>query len=114
MLSEASRSCDAPCFLEERPCVLLVDDDIDVAHTVSNILRQERYEVVVARGVKETLSALDKRVYDVVLLELALASADGLSLLTQIRHRAATTFCIVLTGYASLESAVAALRRGAY
>ncbi len=114
MLSEASRSCDAPGSLEERPCVLLVDDDIDVAHTVSNILRQERYEVAVARGARETLSALDKRVYDVVLLELALATADGLSLLTEIRHRAPTTFCIVLTGYASLESAVAALRRGAY
>lgn len=113
MLSEARRSCDAPSPLAERPCVLLVDDDPDVAHTVSSILRQERYEVVVARGTDDALSSLKGRSYDVVLLELALAEADGLSLLAEIRQRTPTTCCIVLTGYASLESAVAALRRGA-
>jgi signal transduction histidine kinase len=99
--------------LEERPHVLLVDDDPDVAHTLSSVLRQERYKVVVAADTSEALSALHERTYDVVLLELALAETDGLSLLAEIRHRSPTTCCIVLTGYASLESAVAALRRGA-
>jgi signal transduction histidine kinase len=114
MLSEASRSCDAPSSLDERPRVLLIDDDADAARTVSSILRQERYEVVVAASAGEALTAVDKRSYDVVLLELNLAETDGLALLAEIRHHAPTTCCIVLTGYATLESAVAALRRGAY
>ncbi len=114
MLSEASRSCGATSSLDERPRVLLIDDDADAARTVSSILRQERYEVVVAASAGEALTALDKRSYDVVLLELNLAETDGLALLAKIRHHAPTTCCIVLTGYATLESAVAALRRGAY
>ncbi len=114
MLKQATRSHDTPRSTEERPCVLLVDDDADAARTVSSILRQERYEVVVARSAEEALACLDKRSFDVVLLELTLAEADGLALLSQVRQRAPTSCCIVLTGYASLESAVAALRRGAY
>jgi signal transduction histidine kinase len=114
MLRPATRFCDAPRSTEERPCVLLVDDDADAARTVSSILRQERYEVAVARGADEALSCLEKRSYDVVLLELTLSEADGLALLAEVRRRAPTSCCIVLTGYASLESAVAALRRGAF
>ncbi len=114
MLSEASRFSDASSPVEERPCVLLVDDDADVAHTISSILRQEKYEVALARSADETLRAVTERTYDVALIELALDEADGLSLLAEIRRRAPTTYCIALTGYASLESAVAALRRGAY
>jgi signal transduction histidine kinase len=114
MLSDASRSGDELCPEEGRPCVLLVDNDADVAHTISNILRQEHYDVVVACGAEEALAAVTDRAFDVVLIELTLAESDGLSLLAEIRQNAPTTCCIVLTGYASLESAVAALRRGAY
>ncbi|MGH7173558.1 MAG: response regulator, partial [Gemmataceae bacterium] len=85
MLSEAKPPCDAPCPLEGQPCVLVVDDDADVAHTISSILFQERYEVVVARGADEALAAVTDRAFDVVLIELALAEADGLSVLAEVR-----------------------------
>ncbi len=114
MLGEASWAGEAPSPAEERPCVLLVDDDADVARTVSQILRQEHYEIVVTPSASEAVRTVAERTYDVVLIELALAKADGLSLLAQLRRTAPTTCFIVLTGYASLESAVAALRRGAY
>lgn len=113
MLSQAKRPCNAPRSAERRPGVLLVDDDADVAHTISSILRQEQYDVVVARGTT-ALAAVSERAFDVMLIELALNDADGLSLLAEVRNRAPTTCCIVLTGDASVESAVAALRRGAY
>ncbi len=114
MRSEASWPGDASSPLRERPCVLLVDDDPDVANSVSNILRQEQYEVRIASSAEEALAAVVERPFDVLLIELALTEADGLSLLAEARWRAPTTCCIVLTGYASMESAVAALRRGAY
>ncbi|MHB1425290.1 MAG: hybrid sensor histidine kinase/response regulator [Gemmataceae bacterium] len=114
MLREATRSCAVSSSSDERPSVLLVDDEDDVAHTVSNILLRENYEVVVARSAAAALSALSKRAYDVVMLELSFAGSDGLRLLAEIRRQSPTTCCIVLTGFASVESAVAALRRGAY
>jgi signal transduction histidine kinase len=114
MRGEASWPSDSPSPLEERPRVLLVDDDPDVAQTVSNILCQEQYEVVVAVSAEQALDAVVERPHDVLLIELALTEADGLSLLAEVRRKAPTTCCIVLTGYASVESAVAALRRGAY
>jgi signal transduction histidine kinase len=113
MLGDATRSNDLPSSTNEPSYVLLVDDDDDVAHTVSSILVQEGYEVGRACNADEALRAVTERVYEVALVELALAEADGLGLLGQIRKHSPTTRCIVLTGYASLESAVAALRRGA-
>ena len=114
MLSKTKRPSDDECPPEGRPCVLLVDDDADVAHTISSILCQERYEVAVVGSAAEALSAVADRAFDVVLIELALAEADGLSVLAEVRQLSPTTCCIVLTSYVSLESAIAALRRGAY
>jgi signal transduction histidine kinase len=95
--------------------VLLVDDDPDGANTVCTILRQqEQYDVVIAASVEEALCAVTEQSFDVALIELALGESDGLALLNEVRQRAPATPCIVLTGYASLESAVAALRQGAY
>lgn len=114
MLSEASESCGAPSPWGERPCVLLVDDDPDGANTVYNILRQEQYDVVIAASAEDALRAVTEQSFDVALIELALNEADGLALLNEVRQRAPAMACVVLTGYASLESAVAALRQGAY
>ena len=113
MRSEASRTNDAPSP-DDRPRILLVDDDPDVAHTVSTLLRQDHFEVAVVPRAEDALRALGERTYDVLLLELALAETDQRSLLEEVRRRAPTTCCIVVTGYASVESAVAALRQGAY
>jgi signal transduction histidine kinase len=101
-------------LLPDRPRVLLIDDEPDVARTVSGILRQEHCEVEVAADVAAALRALGGPAPDVVLLELSLGGTDGLELLREVRRRAPTTPCIVLTGYASLGSAVTALRQGAY
>lgn len=114
MFSEAIRSSPERSVCDDRPRVLLVDDDADVIHTLCNILRQEHYEVVAAASSGDALRAVTERPYDVLLIELALTEPDGLSVLTEVRQRAPATSCIVLTGYASLESAVSALRRGAY
>src|SRR5262249_41050850 len=98
----------------DHPRVLLIDDEPDVARTVSSILRQEHYQVDVAGDAAAALHALDGPPPDVVLLELSLDHGHGMELLGEVRRRAPTSHCIVLTGYASLESAVASLRHGAY
>jgi signal transduction histidine kinase len=114
MRSEADRPDHAPFRLDDRPSVLLVDDDPDVAHTISTILRQEHFEVAVAHSAEATLRTLEKRTFDVLLLELGVAGEEQRGLLDEVRRLAPTTRCIVLTGYASIESAVVALRHGAH
>ena len=96
------------------PRVLMVDDEPNVAQSVSAVLRQAGCEVDFVSTAAAALDALAGRAYDVVLTELGLAEVDGSNLLTEVRRRWPTTCCVVLTGYASLESAVAALRHGAY
>jgi signal transduction histidine kinase len=103
-----------PLSVPDRPRVLLIDDEPDVARTVSGVLRQKHYEVDVAADAAAALRTLDGPAPDVVLLELSLGGAGGMELLREVRRRAPATPCIVLTGYASLGSAVAALRQGAY
>jgi signal transduction histidine kinase len=100
--------------LTDRPRILLIDNEPDVARAVSNILAQDQCDVDVANDAAEALWLLGEHTPDVILLELSLAGEDGLELLVHLRNLAPTSHVVVLTGYASLESAIAALRHGAY
>lgn len=94
--------------------LLVVDDDESVAITVSEVLRREGFKVDMAMSGQEALSLLRKGRYDLVLTDLHMEGMDGISLLSEIRANAPLTISIVLTGFASLESAIAAMRQGAY
>jgi signal transduction histidine kinase len=96
---------------EAVPRVLVVDGSPKVVQTVAALLRQENYEVDTASNLAGALPALANRVYDVLLTELPLAD---MPLLKEVKRASSTTVCVVLTAYAGLESATAALRRGAY
>lgn len=102
---------------QEQPCVsrlLVVDDDESVAITVGEVLRRKGFSVDTAMNGQEALSLLSKTQYDLVLTDLHMEGMDGISLLSEIHRSAPLTILIVLTGFASLESAIAAMRRGAY
>lgn len=94
--------------------LLVVDDDDSVAITVSEVLRREGFIVDTAMSGQEALLLLGKEQYDLVLTDLHMEGMDGISLLSEIRYIAPLTISIVLTGFASLESAIAAMRQGAY
>ncbi|HET9531788.1 MAG TPA: response regulator [Blastocatellia bacterium] len=94
--------------------LLVIDDDESVAITVSEVLRREGYIVDTAMSGPEALSHLRKAHYDLVLTDLHMEGMDGISVLAEIRHLVPFAIAIVLTGFASLESAIAAMRQGAY
>ncbi len=94
--------------------LLVVDDEESVALTVSEVLRQEGFKVETASSGEEAVARLSEVEYDLVLTDLHMEGGDGLSVLAEIRRRAPLTISIVLTGFASVESAIAALRQGAY
>ncbi len=94
--------------------LLVVDDEESVALTIGEVLRQEGYSVETASSGQEAIARLEDSHYDLVLTDLHMEGGDGLSVLAEIRRLAPFTISIVLTGFASVESAIAALRQGAY
>src|SRR2546423_3469879 len=94
--------------------LLVVDDEENIVLTISEVLRLEGYEVDVATSGRGAAQLLDRNEYDLVLTDLHMDEGDGLSLLEEVRARAPLTITIVLTGFAALETAIAALRHGAY
>jgi len=94
--------------------LMVVDDEESLRITTAAILEKEGYVVDTASSGDEAVSLLQKLEYDLVLTDLHMEGGDGLSVLTQIRRQAPLTISVVLTGFASVESAIAALQEGAY
>jgi signal transduction histidine kinase len=94
--------------------LLVVDDEESLRITTAAILENEGYIVDTASSGDEALSLFDSALYDLVLTDLHMEGGDGLSVLAEIRRRSPLTISVVLTGFASVESAIAALQEGAY
>jgi CheY-like chemotaxis protein/anti-anti-sigma regulatory factor len=94
--------------------VLIVDDDESVRVTTAAILEQEGYEVATASDGREALEMAARSHYDLVLTDLRMEDMDGMTLLHELQTRHPNVVTIVLTGYASIESSIDALRQGVY
>ncbi len=94
--------------------LLVVDDEESLRITTAAILENEGYIVDTASSGDEAVVLLNDTDYDLVLTDLHMEGGDGLSVLSQIRRHAPLTISVVLTGFASVESAIAALQEGAY
>jgi two-component system, OmpR family, phosphate regulon sensor histidine kinase PhoR len=94
--------------------VLVVDDEESVLFTLQAVLKQEGYDVTGAGTGPDALKAIRENRFDLLLTDLRIDEIDGLTLLAAAQKRDPETVSILLTGYASLESAVQALRHGAF
>ncbi|HKC50286.1 MAG TPA: diguanylate cyclase [Myxococcota bacterium] len=94
--------------------VLVVDDDRLIREMTRDALVQEGFRVATAASGREALSRLgDEGPFDLVITDLSMREMDGLELLERVKRASPHTEVIVLTGYASLESALQAMRLGA-
>lgn len=98
--------------------VLVADDDDAVRMALELLLRREKMAVTAVRSPRGLLEALDGETFDVVLLDLnyerdTTSGAEGLSLLERLRKERPTLPVVVMTGWASIDGAVQAMRRGA-
>ncbi len=94
--------------------LLVVDDEENLRITTAAILEKEGYAVDTASSGNEAISLLATADYDLVLTDLHMEAGEGLAVLNEIRRNAPLTISVVLTGFASVESAIAALQEGAY
>ena len=94
--------------------ILVVDDQRNMRATTAMLLRAEGYEVDEAGGGEEALSKLAGRPVDLLVTDLKMEPIDGLTLLKRALEVAPAAQVIVMTAHGSIESAVEAMRRGAY
>src|SRR3989440_7280262 len=98
----------------KHPKVLIADDDRSITEGLSAILRDEGYEVAVAIDGQKALDQLGSEAFGVVLADLKMPRVDGLALLKELQQREIPTECIIITGQATVDSAVQAMQQGAY
>ena len=94
--------------------ILVVDDEGANRYSVSKTLQRVGYVVDEAASGEEALSQVDKQEFDVVLTDIRMQGIDGIELLRQIKDASPDAIVILMTGYASLGTAVEALRLGAH
>ena len=90
--------------------LLVVDDEESLRITTAAIFENEGYVVDVASSGDEAIELLNQKDYDLVLTDLHMEGGDGLAVLNRIREQSPLTISVVLTGFASVESAIAALQ----
>ena len=94
--------------------ILVVEDEDIARRNLEHILKKEGYNVVaVDRGVK-ALDLLQHQNFDLVLTDLKMEKVDGMQVLQKCRELQPYTDVIMITGYATVDSAVAAMKKGAY
>lgn len=96
--------------------ILIVDDETAERITLGEVLRLEGYQVTLASSGEEALALARKQTpgFDIAILDLRLPGIDGLQVLDGIRQISDETVVILITGYGTLETAINALRKGAY
>jgi signal transduction histidine kinase len=94
--------------------VLIVDDEESVVLTVRGVLELDGYAITATTSAVEAMALLEQNDFEVVLTDLRMDDLDGTDLLKAVVEGSSETAAIVLTGYASLDSAVRVLRQGAY
>ncbi len=94
--------------------ILVVDDELSMREVLDITLRQEGYEVTLVDGGEAALRVLDGATFDLVLTDLRMPNVDGLAVLRAVKERAAGTAVVMLTAFASTDTAVEAMKLGAY
>jgi DNA-binding NtrC family response regulator len=93
--------------------VLLVDDDTEFLEVMSERLKLRGVEVVTADSAAAALTLIEREAFDVVILDLQMPNIDGIETLKQIKEKHEELQVILLTGHATVEKGVEAIKLGA-
>ncbi len=94
--------------------ILVVDDERDIREGVERILKRMEYGVLTAGCGEEALTILGKESVDLAILDLKMPGMDGMELHQRIRDLDENIIVIIITGYATIETAIEAMKQGAY
>ena len=94
--------------------VLVVDDEDDFRETLVKRLRKRNLDVQGAETGLKALAWMDKKGFDVVILDIKIPGLDGIETLREMKKKSPLTEVILLTGHASLESGIEGMKLGAF
>lgn len=100
--------------MKNRLKILIVDDEESIRSVLFQVLADEGYEVTMAGSAEEALIAFRNEVYHLVITDIRMEGLSGLKLLQEVKKMNPDTQVIIMTSHATLESALEALRAGAY
>jgi DNA-binding NtrC family response regulator len=97
-----------------KPSILIVDDDEVMQQTLSDVLKKKGYEVFSVSAGNGALSIIKKNIIDVVLLDMRLPDVDGIEVLKRVKELDSEILVIMMTAYSDVQTAVSAMKSGAY
>ena len=100
--------------MDEKKSILIIDDDPDFRNMFSGILKANGYAPIDTATGKSALDIVRTEVLSAALIDLKLEDMSGLEVLREFKENSPGTACILITGYASQESAIEAVNMGAY
>jgi signal transduction histidine kinase len=110
----AQRGPQAPSGEERFGRILAVDDDVDMVEGLAEVLRTRGYTVETANNAEDARAAIQNFDAQVALLDIRLGRSNGLELIPYLKECRPNIYCVMITGNADKESAITALRIGAY
>jgi len=100
--------------VEAQGKLLIVDDELSVRDSLGKWFREEGYEIGTAESASEALTRMAENKWDLALLDIKMRGTDGIELQRRLHELDPDLIVIIMTGYASVETAVTALKNGAY
>src|SRR3989304_7208376 len=94
--------------------ILIVDDEVELLRVISMGLREKGYDVLTAKSGQEAIARCQSNSIDAVLLDVKMPKMDGIHILKRIKALRSNPVVIMHTAYGTIESAVAAIKEGAY
>ena len=93
---------------------MIVDDELSVRDSLGKWFREEGYEIGTAESASDALTRMAENKWDLALLDIKMRGTDGIELQRRLHEMDPDLIVIMMTGYASVETAVTALKNGAY
>ena len=97
----------------DKPKILIIDDEPRMCQSLKELLAIQNYELNTANSAKQAIEFLNDNSFDLILLDLCLPDMNGYHVMDHIDQQSIGALVIKMTGKASEESAIEALRRGA-
>jgi CheY-like chemotaxis protein len=100
--------------MPQQPSILLIEDEANLRHNLGVLLAAEGYRVVSAEDGAEGIRKLQEEPFDLVITDVVMPEVDGFQVMEYLKDYAPDVAVVAITAYVSAESAIEALRRGAY
>ena len=94
--------------------ILVVDDEQSMREFLDIMLKKEEYRVTLASNGEEVLKLIEKDIFDLILMDIRMPRMDGITVLKKMKTLSPETIVIMITAYASADTAIKAMKEGAY